>query len=125
MAPEIIMEEKYNYKCDLYSLGITLYKIYFYKSPFQNKNPIVIMMNKNSAKDFIQKSEVESFDNLIRCLIEVDPSKRIDWEEYFNHQFFKEDLKNINTKSFDIVKKENENENNLGKLCNKQNLCLI
>ena len=84
MAPEIIMEEKYNYKCDFYSLGITLYKICFLKSPFQDKNPIIIMkMNKNSAKDFIQKSGLESFDNLIRCLIEVDPSKRIDCDLYY------------------------------------------
>jgi serine/threonine protein kinase len=38
MAPEILNGEKYNYKCDLWSLGIIIYKLYFGKSPFPGES---------------------------------------------------------------------------------------
>ena len=42
---------------------------------------------------FIQKIKIIEedlqLDDLIRKLLEVDPSKRITWIEYFEHPFFK------------------------------------
>ena len=34
MAPEILEGKEYNYKCDLWSIGIIIYKLYYGKSPF-------------------------------------------------------------------------------------------
>ena len=43
MAPEIMAEEdNYNYKCDLWSLGIILYQLYFKETPFKGKTEIAL-----------------------------------------------------------------------------------
>lgn len=34
MAPEILKGEPYNYKCDLFSIGATLYTLVFKENPF-------------------------------------------------------------------------------------------
>ena len=34
MAPEILNEESYDYKCDLWSIEVILYRFHFCKSPF-------------------------------------------------------------------------------------------
>ena len=112
MAPEIIKENKYNYKCDLYSLGITLYKLCFLQTPYKGNNVIAQIYHK---KLLIKKSGLDSFDDLIAGLTEIEPENRIDIEDYFNHKFFKEDLKNfknLDIKSIKIV------DNNLNKFIN-------
>ena len=92
MAPEISNNENYNYKCDLFSLGITLYEMYFLKFPYKGFHKFY--------KFSILKSGNKSFDNLIVNLIQINPKDRINLDEYLNHKFFKEDLKNL--KNFDI-----------------------
>ena len=112
MAPEIIMEQKYNYKCDLYSLGITLYKLCFLQTPYKGNNVINQIFHK---KLLIKKSGLKSFDDLIAGLTQIDPENRIDIDDYFNHEFFKEDLKNL--KNLDI-KSNKIVDNNLNKFNN-------
>lgn len=34
MSPQILQNKEYTYKCDLWSIGIILYKLYFNKFPF-------------------------------------------------------------------------------------------
>ena len=84
IAPEILKEEPYNNKCDLFSLGVTLYLFVFGYLPFHRKNAIF------SDKLKLDKTGINSLDNLIERLLEIDPNKRISFEEYFNHKFFYE-----------------------------------
>ena len=37
MAPEILKGEKHNYKCDLWSIGVIIYRLKFIKSPFNGQ----------------------------------------------------------------------------------------
>ena len=89
-------------KVDLWSIGMILYELHFGVLP---KLPI----NKNN----LQKSDSEFFDDLIRKLLVKEPFDisadkeeeeedeeeeikpkgkiRISWDEYFNHEFFKND----------------------------------
>jgi serine/threonine protein kinase len=43
--------------------------------------------NNNLKKD----TDDQILNDLIRRLVVADPDKRISWNEYFNHQFFKDD----------------------------------
>ena len=73
-APEAIMEGNHN-KCDLWSVGVLIYYLYFLKplrSPLNFKKP-----NDTDLSD------------LVRKLIVVNANLRMNWGEYFAHPFFK------------------------------------
>ena len=83
-APEIQMArcEGKNYdpiKCDLWSIGLIIYKLKFYDIPyyafFGGKIP--------------NKFDNKNLNDLVEKLIVVEPEKRINWEDYFNHPFFR------------------------------------
>jgi len=81
MAPELF-NAKGNYipiKCDLWSIGVIVYELKFKEINF------ISFYQGNIPKRFDNKL----LDDLVRKLIVVDPNKRIDWNEYFNHPFFK------------------------------------
>ena len=43
MAPEILMDKKYNNKCDLWSLGIIIYELFFRSPPFTGKSELALI----------------------------------------------------------------------------------
>ena len=85
MAPEIINEEHYNYKVDLWSIGMIIYELYYKNFPKFDKNYNIIsnLPNNEYLKDLILK------------LLKKNPEQRLTWKEYFNHPFFL-DIKHIN-----------------------------
>ena len=83
-APEIqkAKSENKNYdptKCDLWSIGLLIYNLRFYDLPFF----------AFYAGNIPNKFDDKNLNDLIKKLIVIDPSKRINWENYFNHPFFK------------------------------------
>ena len=90
MSPEVLNGGEYNYKCDLWSIGIIIYRLLFGKSPFIGETEVALLnkINKLGNKN-LKKTEDEDLDDLIEKLLEKDPIKRIDWDEYFDHPFFK------------------------------------
>jgi serine/threonine-protein kinase ULK/ATG1 len=66
-------------KCDLWSIGVIIYELKY------NQIPIIAFYNGAIPETF----ENKLLDDLVRKLIVVDPNKRIDWDEYFEHPFFK------------------------------------
>ena len=96
MAPEILrlgdeksLEEKYNYKCDLWSIGVVLYELCFKKKPYQGQTPSAVINNiKKNGNKYFDKSGNEKLDDLIRKLLVENIEERLDWEGYFNHPFF-------------------------------------
>ena len=112
MAPEILKGEKYNYKADLWSIGIIIYRLYFGKFPFPGleKEALINYIEAHGNK-LIKKTENKELDDLIKRLLEKNISKRLKWDEYLNHTFFKDKYKNkiilIYEKKFDLLKREN------------------
>ena len=91
MAPEILKGESYNDKCDLWSIGIIIYKLKFIKSPFngQTENALIKnISNFNNNNNIIKKTGNKELDDLIERLLKIDYQKRLNWDEYFNHPFF-------------------------------------
>ena len=96
MAPEILKGEEYNYKADLWSIGIIIYRLYFGKFPFPGNKELVLINNiEKYGNKLIKKTENKELDDLIRRLLEKDASKRLKWDEYLNHKFFKDKNKII------------------------------
>ena len=79
-APEIV-NSKGNYmptKCDLWAIGVIIYKL-----KFNEISPLFY------AGTIPNSFDNKLLDDLVRRLIVVDQNKRIGWNEYFNHPFFK------------------------------------
>ena len=103
MAPEI-RKGQYIEKCDLWSIGVVTYiltkKNNLWKE-IEKKNFDVELTNNSKLNDLIKKLLVE------------DPKKRINWDEYFNHPFFKKNNNNqiiikLRVSDFDFDKIKNE-----------------
>ena len=90
MAPEIMLKNKtFDLKCDLWSLGIIIYYLYFEKYPFDIENEIAIIhaIKDDDILSDIDSSNNKDFDDLIRKLLVTNPEERISWQQYFNHPF--------------------------------------
>ena len=82
VAPEISKGFPYTNKCDLWSIGILGYILYFGVLPkFKNK--------VNYECQFTIEEDL-NLEDLLKKLIIKDPNKRIKWDEFFEHDFFKE-----------------------------------
>ena len=88
MAPEILNNEKYNDKCDLWSLGIIIYQLYTKEFPYHS--PVekgILEQIKKKGKKVLNVIKDEKLKDLLSKLLERNPNKRISWENYFNHPF--------------------------------------
>ena len=85
MAPEIEEWIPYKNNCDLFSIGITIYNLYFGKLPYNYDDFIERKLNHN-----FEIEEDRKLEDLIKKLIKENPDERITWENYFNHPFFKQ-----------------------------------
>ena len=98
MAPEVLEgKEIYDNKCDLWSIGIIIYQLAFKEDPYNGTSTEVVLLNDiiNSSHKNFKRSKDQELNNLIKGLLTYDITKRISWDKYFNHPFFrsKEDYK--------------------------------
>jgi calcium-dependent protein kinase len=91
MAPEILQGHEYGRECDLWSLGVIIYTLFFKEFPFDGETDEVLIKQINYINDnhLIKKTGNKDLDDLIGKLLIKDPIKRISWKQYFNHPFFK------------------------------------
>ena len=103
----IKISQNYDYKkCDLWSLGIIIYELLFGIILYNGLNEQTILNKiKTFGKVVIKKTDNKKLDDLINKLLEKDPEKRIGWNDYFNHPFFRKEI-TITYKS--NIKKENK-----------------
>ena len=81
------MNQPYDKKSDLWSIGVMMYQLYYREVPFEGNNENDILQKIKSNKPFKQPED-SNLRDIINKLLLLNPQNRISWEEYFNHLFF-------------------------------------
>ena len=90
-APEILNDEVYNYKCDLWSLGITIYEMYMGELPYEAESEKGLLNQiDDKGETVFDVIKDDKLKNLLMKLLEKDPKKRYSWDDYFKDPFFEE-----------------------------------
>ena len=114
-APELLGGEKYTNKIDLWSIGIMLYRLFFGEYPYKGKTQVAIYNQIMSQVPIKKRGKDDLLDDLISKLLKINPNLRMDWEEYFSHEFW-------NNKNVDEDSESEENEMNDENLNNNINI---
>jgi len=90
MAPELLVDMRYNIKADLWSFGIIMYELLNGRVPYPNG------INQAQLIEFVKRRRIkhenifsEQCMDLIKNLLQHDPKNRMSWDEFFNHDWFK------------------------------------
>lgn len=109
MAPEVMNENGYDYKADIWSLGIVMYELLYGCHPFNVNNMRELMDSQRRPIDYKKHSNVsEDAIKVMKSMIQYDSSERMDYEDLLRLPFFVTNKKEIS--GSDEEKKESENE---------------
>ena len=110
LAPEVYTNKPYDFKVDVWSIGVILYYLLSGILPFDDENlndeligKKIVFSNHEFAKEFFE-GRSRMVINLIEKCLEKNPQKRIDINEFLNDDWF---VKN------QIKKTKNSNKKNL------------
>ncbi|XP_020538489.1 serine/threonine-protein kinase ATG1a isoform X2 [Jatropha curcas] len=95
MAPEIIQNQKYDAKADLWSVGAILFQLVTGKPPFEGNSQYQLFQNilTSTELQFPQGALEELHSDcvdLCRSLLRQNPVERLTFKEFFNHKFLGE-----------------------------------
>ena len=97
MSPQILAEEYFSSKCDIWSLGMMFYELLYGRTPWTGKTPNELLDNiRKKPLEFPEqppRSEIVK-DMLRRMLVQTDED-RISWEELFQHKIIKFDNEEV------------------------------
>ena len=114
-APELLSGERYSHKIDLWSIGVMLYRLFFGEFPYKGKTQVAIYNQIINQVPIKKRGKNDLFDDLISKLLRVNPNQRMDWDEYFSHEFW-------SNKEVEEDSESEENELNDENLNNNMNI---
>ncbi len=108
MAPEILTYKQYTELADLWSVGVILYEILFKEVPVNGSNLYSLVKNIDKYTFTITKLQKTMYSsnvlNLLEKLLKKNPKKRINWNHFFNHNWFHDKIECKNNENSDDIK---------------------
>ena len=120
VSPELIKGETVTNKSDIWSLGIIIYYLYFKEYPYKGKREYQVLKDIESNKE-LKIINDNDLNDLVRKMLIIDVKKRISWEDYFNHIFFKKKI--IEGNQFNLICKQHSQQFNSYCSNCKSNIC--
>ena len=103
MAPELLQNQKYNIKSDIWSLGIIMYEIVMKNHPFKSNNISDLIHRIQNDKPILTNSDFsQGCKELISNLLIVDYTKRLEWSEIFSNKWLYETDIHVEPEQSDI-----------------------
>ena len=93
MAPEIHNRFQYDFKCDIWSLGVICYQLIYNKPPFMPESgggvqDLIDIIAKSSEVTFPKEPYMgEEFKSLISMSLQKDPVQRISIQQFYAHEW--------------------------------------
>ncbi|CAD8206717.1 unnamed protein product [Paramecium octaurelia] len=112
VAPEIIeyreKSKMYGLSCDVFSIGVIIYEIFFNIHPFKSKTKDdTLRQNVNAQINFDDRVCIpQSLKSLIISMVRKNPRHRFTLQQCLEHDFFKESLYRFNELSQEIQEHE-------------------
>ena len=123
MSPEVLKNQinLISSKSDIWSLGIIIYYLYFKEYPYNGREYNIIKQIEENKK--LKSTNNKELDDLIQQMLNPNINKRISWNNYFQHSFFKNNSNNLNLPLFNC--KCNIHSKDYYAYCSKckQNIC--
>lgn len=90
MAPELFIERNYSTKADLWSYGIVMYELLFGHLPTKanNINQLVKILSTKDIDFHLARNLTPECQDLLLRLLLKDQDNRIEWDDFFNHEWF-------------------------------------
>ncbi|RDX68682.1 Serine/threonine-protein kinase ATG1a, partial [Mucuna pruriens] len=119
MAPEIIENQKYDAKADLWSVGAILYQLVIGRPPFDGNSQWQLFQNILASTELyfppaaLNELHSDCLD-LCRNLLRRNPDERLTFKAFFNHNFLKEPRPTMNVEQSQLHQSERLTVRQLG-----------
>lgn len=100
MAPELIINGKYNTKADIWSFGVIMYELLHGVNPYHYPRNIPELANLMQSQEIKYSNFSQLCLDLLQQILQVDPVLRIEWNDFFNHEWFKGKNTNLQSNEF-------------------------
>ncbi|CAD8155000.1 unnamed protein product [Paramecium octaurelia] len=106
LSPEIIQNQPYSYKSDIWALGVLLYEMCTFKYPFQAESlpGLATKIIKGKIQPISAQVYSQNMKNLIQSLLQIDQNKRPTIEQILQNQIIQNRIKQLNIKQQPITK---------------------
>ncbi|KAH0795803.1 AGC family protein kinase [Histomonas meleagridis] len=88
LAPEVLLQKPYNYKIDIWALGILTYEMILGTTPFFDENKVKMFTNIVSGELYFPPELDRRIVDFIQKLLTKNPEKRPTFDQLKSHPFF-------------------------------------